>query len=33
VLNGLKLGDKVVTKGSFTLKTQMLKGEMGDHDH
>jgi membrane fusion protein, heavy metal efflux system len=33
VLSGLKLGDKVVTKGSFTLKTQMLKGEMGDHDH
>jgi membrane fusion protein, heavy metal efflux system len=33
VLSGLKLGDKVVTKGSFTLKTQMLKGEMGGHDH
>lgn len=32
VKNGLKLGEKVVTKGSFTLKTQMLKGEMGD-DH
>lgn len=33
VLSGLSLEDKVVTKGSFTLKTQMMKGEMGDHDH
>jgi len=33
VLSGLKLGDKVVTKGSFTLKTQMMKGEMGEHGH
>jgi membrane fusion protein, heavy metal efflux system len=33
VLGGLKLGEKVVTKGSFTLKAQMQKGEMGDHDH
>jgi len=33
ILSGLTLGDKVVTKGSFTLKTQMMKGEMGDHDH
>lgn len=33
VISGLKLGDKVVTKGSFTLKTQMMKGEMGEHDH
>ncbi len=30
VLGGLKLGDKVVTKGSFTLKTQMQKGELGE---
>jgi cobalt-zinc-cadmium efflux system membrane fusion protein len=30
VLNGLRLGEKVVTKGSFTLKTQMMKGEMGE---
>lgn len=28
VLSGLTLGERVVTKGSFTLKTQMLKGEM-----
>ena len=33
VLAGLELGEKVVTKGSFTLKTQMMKGELGDHDH
>jgi cobalt-zinc-cadmium efflux system membrane fusion protein len=30
VLNGLKLGDKVVTKGSFILKTQLMKGELGE---
>jgi RND family efflux transporter MFP subunit len=33
VKDGLKLGDKVVTKGSFTLKTQMEKSELGDDDH
>ena len=33
VLNGLQLGERVVTKGSFTLKTQLMKGEMGDDDH
>lgn len=33
VLGGLSLGDRVVTKGSFTLKTQMMKGEMGEHGH
>lgn len=33
VISGLKLDEKVVTKGSFTLKTQMMKGEMGEHDH
>ncbi len=32
IKSGLAIGDKVVTKGSFTLKTQMEKGEMGD-DH
>lgn len=30
VTSGLKLGEKVVTKGSFTLKTQMQKGELGE---
>jgi cobalt-zinc-cadmium efflux system membrane fusion protein len=32
VLSGLKLGDRVVTKGSFTLKTQLMKGELGESD-
>jgi len=32
VIGGLNLGEKVVTKGSFTLKTQFEKGAMGD-DH
>lgn len=32
VLEGLAVGEKVVTKGSFTLKTQMMKGELGDED-
>lgn len=31
IKSGLKVGEKVVTKGSFTLKTQMQKGEMGEH--
>jgi RND family efflux transporter MFP subunit len=33
VLKGLQIGEKVVTKGSFTLKTQMQKGELGEHGH
>ncbi len=33
VKSGLELGEKIVTKGSFTLKTQMQKGEMGEHGH
>lgn len=33
VLGGLAVGERVVTKGSFTLKTQMQKGEMGEHGH
>lgn len=33
VISGLELGERVVTKGSFTLKTVMQKGELGDHDH
>ncbi len=32
VLKGLEIGEKVVTKGSFVLKTQLQKGELGD-DH
>jgi membrane fusion protein, heavy metal efflux system len=33
IKEGLKTGERVVTKGSFTLKTQMMKGEMGEHGH
>ena len=33
VIAGLRAGERVVTKGSFVLKTQMLKGEMGEHGH
>jgi cobalt-zinc-cadmium efflux system membrane fusion protein len=33
VVSGLALGDRVVTKGSFTLKTHMMKGELGEHGH
>jgi RND family efflux transporter MFP subunit len=32
ILNGLAMGEQVVTKGSFTLKTQLEKGSLGD-DH
>jgi membrane fusion protein, heavy metal efflux system len=31
VISGLKPGERVVSKGSFTLKTQMMKGEIGEH--
>lgn len=30
IKSGLKLGEKVVTKGSFVLKTQLKKGELGE---
>ncbi|REJ76270.1 MAG: efflux RND transporter periplasmic adaptor subunit [Acidobacteria bacterium] len=33
VTTGLKAGDKVVTKGSFTLKTALKKDEFGEDDH
>jgi cobalt-zinc-cadmium efflux system membrane fusion protein len=33
IKKGLELGESVVTKGSFVLKTQMQKGELGDHGH
>lgn len=33
VVSGLAVGDMVVTSGSFTLKTQLMKGELGEHGH
>lgn len=33
IKSGLKKGEKVVTKGSFTLKALSQKDEMGEHDH
>src|SRR5262245_15682976 len=33
VIGGLKSGERIVSKGSFTLKTRLLKGEMGEHGH
>ncbi len=32
VLAGLRTGDKVVTVGSFTLKSQAVRGDVGEHD-
>jgi cobalt-zinc-cadmium efflux system membrane fusion protein len=33
VSEGLKVGERVVTRGSFVLKTQSMKGELGEHGH
>jgi cobalt-zinc-cadmium efflux system membrane fusion protein len=33
VLSGLKLEDKVVTKGSFTLKAQLMKSQFGEDEN
>lgn len=30
ILSGVKAGERVVTEGSFTLKTQLMKGELGE---
>jgi len=30
VLDGLKIGDEIVTEGSFILKSELLKGELGE---
>jgi len=30
VLEGVKQGEEVVTEGSFILKSEMLKGELGE---
>src|SRR5262245_48284355 len=33
VIRGFRSGERIVSKGSLTLKTQLLKGEMGEHGH
>ncbi len=33
IREGLQAGERVVTKGSFTLKTQIMKGELGERGH
>jgi cobalt-zinc-cadmium efflux system membrane fusion protein len=33
IINGLKAGERVVTRGSFALKTQLLKGKLGEDEH
>jgi cobalt-zinc-cadmium efflux system membrane fusion protein len=33
IINGLKTGERVVTRGSFALKTQLMKGELGEDEH
>jgi hypothetical protein len=32
VLQGISLGDRVVTKGSFQLKSQLMKGQFGEDE-
>ena len=32
IIDGIKLGDRIVTDGGFTLKSEMLKGELQDTD-
>ena len=32
IVSGLELGEQVVTKGGFALKSQMMKGSIGDDD-
>ncbi len=32
VIDGLKAGDKIVTDGSFILKSELLKGDIQDND-
>jgi len=33
VLSGLDIDEKIVTKGSFVLKAQLQKGDLGEHGH
>lgn len=30
ISSGIKAGDRVVTRNSFTVKAQLMKGELGD---
>ena len=32
ILDGVKLGEQIVTEGGFTLKSELLKGELQDND-
>jgi hypothetical protein len=33
VRHGLKDGERVVSRGSFVLKSELLKGSIGGEDH
>ena len=33
IVSGLRLGEKVVTKGSFTLKAQLMKSQFGEDEN
>lgn len=33
VLSGVSAGERVVTEGAFTLKSELAKGEFGGHTH
>jgi cobalt-zinc-cadmium efflux system membrane fusion protein len=33
VLSGLKEGERYAAKGSFLLKSELQKGELGEHGH
>jgi RND family efflux transporter MFP subunit len=33
VRSGLKLGDQIVTRGAFTLKSELAKAGLGEHGH
>jgi len=33
ITSGLRAGEMYVTKGAFSLKAQLAKGEMGGHAH
>lgn len=33
IRNGLRPGDRVVVSGAFTLKSELLRSELGEHEH